>query len=235
MRRKPVFAFVILILAMLACNLPNAGTPEAPAPAVTATTQAEITTEEAPPTATPQPTETPPPTETPLPPAEITLTKNSNCRLGPNNTYVVIDQISMGAKLPVIARNEANTWWQVVNATSRECWIFNENATPSYDFSSLGIGSAPPLPGVPVNFMAAEQVCQSGQQKFTVTVRWASGGGEKSFRLFRDGNQIIEVKAGKFNFKDERAPYNRNIMYEIESVNENGTSERAALYVPACK
>ena len=229
-------AILVLILSMLACNMPNSAVTEAPPPATTeAALPAEATATAELPTAAP--TETPiPPTNTPLPPpAEVTLTKNSNCRLGPNNRYVIVDQIASGATLFVVGRNEDNTWWQVVNATNRECWIFNENATPNSDFSSVPVGSGPALPNPPVNFIVAEQQCLSGQQKFTVTVRWSSGGGENSFRLFRNGSQIIEVKAGKFNFKDAAAPYNRTITYEIEAVNENGTSERAVLVVPACK
>lgn len=234
--RKVLFIVVVLIFA-LACNLPNpnSGGGEATAaveiPAETATVVVEDTA-----TATLIPTETPIPfTATPQVPPEITLTKNSNCRVGPNNRYNIIDQIAQGKTLPVIGRSEDNAWWQVINPTNRECWIFNENAAPNTDLSSLPIGDAPPLPGIPLNFLVVDQLCQPGPKKFSVTLSWSSGGNETAFRLYRDGGRIIELKAGKFNYKDANAPFNKKITYEIEAVNENGTSERAIQIVPACK
>ncbi|HXF86519.1 MAG TPA: SH3 domain-containing protein [Anaerolineales bacterium] len=214
----------------------NSGGGDATATVEVPTTTATVAIVEDTPTPTLTPTETPIPfTDTPQVKPEITLTKNSNCRMGPNNRYNIIDQIAQGKVLPVIGRNEDNTWWQVINPTNRECWIFNENATPNTDFSSLPIGNAPPLPGTPLNFLVVDQLCQPGPKKFSVTLRWSSGGNETAFRLYRDGKRILELKAGKFNYKDNNAPFNKNITYEIEAVNENGTSERAALIVPACK
>jgi hypothetical protein len=187
-------------------------------------------------TSTSIPTETPiPPTITPSIPAELTLTKNSNCRVGPSNFYNVTDQIAAEKVLPVVGRSEDSMWWQVVNDTGRECWIFAENATPNQDFSSLPIGEAPPLPGIPTNFFLTDSLCQSGAKKFSITLSWSSGGGETAFRLYRDGGRIGEFKPNRFTYKDPNAPYNKNITYEIEAVNENGVSERAIQIIPACK
>ncbi len=233
---KPGMFFLLMFAVLLqACNLPGA-TPNTPEPTETVATP--LATETPPATETPTfvPTETDiPATPTAAVPPEIVLTKNSNCRKGPNNRYVIIDQISQSAVLPVSGRNEGNTWWKVVNATGRECWIFNENARPNMDFSELPVGDAPSLPNTPINFSVGDQVCQPGANSFTVALRWGSGGGETLFRLFRDGKQIIEVKAGKFNFRDDKAPLRKNLLYEIEAVNGDGTSERSAQIVPACK
>jgi len=232
-RREFAFAIIVLILAALACNTPVAS----PSLSPEATPSAEVTyvviVEN---TATVIPTETPiPPTATAQVPPKLTLAQNSNCRLGPSNFYVLIDQISAGKELPVLGRNENNEWWQVLNATGRECWIYYENATPNQDFSSLSIGEAPPLPGVPQNFFVVDQACQPGAKKFTVTLNWSSGGGETGFRIYRDGKRLIDLKPSKFNFKDVNAPLNKNLSYEIEAVNENGTSEKSIQIVPACK
>jgi hypothetical protein len=86
-----------------------------------------------------------------------------------------------------------------------------------------------------LNFYVVDQVCQSAQKKFSVTLSWSSGGGETSFRIYRDEKAVQEVKASRFNFKDTNAPYNKNIVYEIEALNENGASQRATQIVPACK
>jgi len=236
-RREILAAIVLLILAILACNMPNAGgentdagaTSSEPSPGVTYVVVVDDT-------ATSTPTETPiPVTPTPQIPPILTLTKNTNCRYGPSTLYNIVDQISSGKELSVIGRSEDNEWWQVINATGRECWVIAENATPNQDFSTLTIGTAPTLPGVPLNFYVVDQLCQSAQKKFSVTLSWSSGGGETSFRVYRDGNAVQEVKASRFNFKDTNAPYNKNIVYEIESLNEYGASQKATQIVPACK
>lgn len=238
-QRNFLFAAAVLVFSILGCNLPNLESAEA--------TRATATMMEAPvtiiviveetATATLTPTETPIPfTPTPDTPPEITLSKNSNCRAGPNNRYNIIDQITQGKVLPVVGRNEDNTWWQVVNTTNRECWIFNENALPNMDLSFVSVGEAPPLPVAPQGFQVVDQLCQPGANQFSVTVRWSSGGGDVSaYRIYRDGKRIIEVKPDKFNYKDVNAPLNKNLTYEIEAINENGASERAIQIVPACK
>lgn len=234
MKTRREFAIgVILILSILACNVPGSTdggeNPAQPSPGVTFVVVVENTP-------TTAPTDTPiPATATQSIPPELTLSKNSNCRLGPSTFYNIVDQIASGKELPVIGRSEDNEWWQVVNDTGRECWIFFDNATPNQDFSSLSIGEAPPLPGIPLNFFVVDQQCLSAQKKFSVTLSWSSGGGETAFRVFRDGKQVIELKPTKFTYKDPAAPYNKNVTYEIESVNANGTSERAIQFVPPCK
>ncbi len=237
-RRDISLASVFLIIAILACNMPGSAPAEntsedVPPAQITPEVTYVVVVEN---TSTPAPTDTPiPPTATEQIPAEITLTKNSNCRLGPSSFYNVVDQIASGKEMPVIGRSENSEWWQIVNDTGRECWIFFENATPNTDFSSLSIGEAPPLPGIPLNFFVTDQQCLSAQKKFSVTLSWSSGGGETAFRLYRDGNRVGELKPTKFVYKDPAAPYNKVVTYEIEAVNENGTSEKAIQIVPACK
>lgn len=225
---------------MLACNMPGASSggntesggdtsPAQASPEVTFVVVVEST-------ATSNPTDTPvPPTFTPTIPPELTLTKNSNCRVGPSTFYNIVDQIASAKELPVIGRSEDNEWWQVVNDTGRECWIYYENATPNQDFSSLSIGEAPSLPGVPQNFFVVDQLCQSGPKKFSLTLSWSSGGGETAYRLYRDGGRVGEFKASRLNYKDPAVPYNKVVTYELEAVNENGVSQRVIQIVPACQ
>jgi len=232
---KLLIALSVLIIASLACNIPNVNlgaTNDAPTAALASTS-----TEGALPTSTTTPTETSiPVTDTPSITPEITLTSNSNCRLGPAINYTLIDQIASGRTFAVIGRNEDNTWWQIVNDTNRECWIISDNAYPNSDFSNVPIGNAPELPGVPLSFTVVNQNCQPGPKKFSVTLSWTSGGGgEDGYRIYRNSERRVELNAKKFNFKDDNAPYNKNLIYEIEAFNEVGSSDRAAQIVPACK
>jgi len=233
--QKSTFAFVLLILALLACNLPGSEVPTAEPPSPTVEAPVTIIVIENTPTTAPVATETPTPTSTPSIPAELTLSTNSNCRLGPSGFYNIVDQISSGQVLPASGRNEDNTWWQVTNATDRKCWIFHENAQANSDFSSLPIESGPPLPSTPSQFYVTQQQCQPGSKKFTVTLKWTGGADADWFRLYRDGSRIAELKVTNINYKDANAPLNKNLTYEIEAYNENGTSQKAIQVVPACK
>jgi hypothetical protein len=232
-RRERAIGFAVLLFFILACNVPGSGGGVEPPAQATPGVTFVVVVENTP---TVQPTDTPiPPTATQSIPPELTLIKNSNCRLGPSTFYNTVDQIASGTELPVIGRSDDNEWWQVVNNTGRECWLFYDLATPNQDFSSLPIGEAPPLPGIPLNFFVVDAQCLSAQKKFSVTLSWSSGGGETAFRVYRDGNRMAELKPTRFTFKDPGAPYNKNVTYEIEAVNENGTSEKAVQFVPPCK
>ncbi|MBL8099574.1 MAG: SH3 domain-containing protein [Anaerolineales bacterium] len=231
--QKSSVAFVFLIIVMLACNLPGSG--DSPADLPSATVEAPVTIIVIENSPTPAGTDTPSPSATPELPAEIRLTKNSNCRLGPSSNYIIVDQIASGNVFSVVGRNDDNTWWQIVNTTNRECWIFYENAEPNSDLGRLPIKYGPALPGIPGQFYVTDQQCQPGPKKFAVTLSWTAGPDTEGFRLYRDGKQIIELKASKFNYKDINAPYGKNITYELEAYNKNGTSEKVIQIVPACK
>ena len=233
--RKSIFVIVFLMLAMLACNLSLPNSDVAPASATVEPTTVIYVVIEPSATVTVAVTDTPLPTATESLPPEVTLIKNSNCRKGPSNYYYILDQIAIDTVLPVVAQSEDGVWLQVINATNRECWIFNENVEPNSDFSALPIKEGPPLPGTPGNFFVTDQFCQIGLLKFSVSFSWVSGGEETGFRMFRNGNQIIELKASKFNYKDINAPVKKNLSYELEAFNENGTSVRGIQIVPACK
>ena len=103
-KRKLLFFIAALIIATLACNLPGTNSavsdPTVIADIPTSTPMAVVIEN----TATVAPTDTPiPPTETPSIPAEITITKNSNCRKGPSMFYSIVDQISAGKVFQVLA------------------------------------------------------------------------------------------------------------------------------------
>lgn len=232
---KKYFALVFLILAMLACNLSNPNSGGVPAaPTLEPTTVVYVVIE---PTITPTiaVTETPSPTATPALPAEITLLKNSNCRLGPSEYYFYVDQITKDTVLPVIGRNSDSSWWQVINATDRECWIFSENSQANQDFNAVPIKEGPVLPNTPGNFSVIDQHCDPASKKFIVTLKWVSGGGETGFKITRNGSQIFEAKATQLNFKDNNAPLKENLSYQLVAFNKYGESFPAVQIVPECK
>ena len=100
----------------------------------------------------------------------------------------MVDQIAAGTQLPVIGRSEDDEWWQVLNATGRECWIYFEKC------NNNGI-SVVCLLGRRLLHESFELFCCRSnlpawtQKIYTVTWSWSSsGGGETAFRLYRDGS-----------------------------------------------
>src|SRR5688572_25522734 len=165
--RKITFAIAILIIAMLACNMPGSSSGGPPSePTTVVYVVVESTT-----TPTLAVTETPSPTATPALPPEITLLKNSNCRLGPSEYYFYADQITIDTVLPVVGRTSDSSWWQVINATDRECWIFSENSQANQDFSAVAVKEGPELPNTPGNFSVVDTHCDPVGKKFTVTFK----------------------------------------------------------------
>ncbi len=238
--KKVFFTMLVLVLTTWACNLSFQNSQVVvPTPTFEPTTVIYVVIEPTA-TATLAVTDTPLPTATQTLPPEITLTKNSNCRRGPSEYYYISDQIAkekdnVPVSLSVIAQNEGGSWWQVINATNQECWIFSENTRPNSDFSALPIKEGPPLPSVPGNFFVTNQVCQPGPKKFEITFSWTSGANTEGFRMYRNGNQIIQLKPEKLSYKDIKAPLGINLTYELEAFNQNGTSQKVIQIVTACK
>jgi hypothetical protein len=118
-------ASAMLILAMLACNLPSGGPGEA-----TATPTSALPTQPAAtpiPSATPLPTDTPLPTLTPTPTIPIAwpLDKGVNCRLGYGTEWVVVGALLVGQTATIQGKNADASWWYVVtpNDPGTPCWV----------------------------------------------------------------------------------------------------------------
>ncbi len=121
----PVF---MLVLAMLACNLPSnvpvTETPTVPpSPSATATPLPPTDL----PTQTPLPTNTPPPTFTSTPTIPIAFPKevNVNCRFGPGTTWVSLSALIVGQTSQITGRSSDGGWWNIVDPqnSGRKCWV----------------------------------------------------------------------------------------------------------------
>lgn len=121
----PVF---MLVLAMLACNLPS-NVPVTETPTVPPSPSATITplppTDL--PTQTPLPTNTPPPTFTSTPTIPIAFPKevNVNCRFGPGTTWVSLSALIVGQTSQITGRSSDGGWWNIVDPqnSGRKCWV----------------------------------------------------------------------------------------------------------------
>lgn len=160
--RKQLFsALLAVVLASVACNLPNSQpTPidpnQAAAQTLTVIAQNQPTT-----TSTVTTTAVPLiPTDTPAPPPAAptavvaTFTPSgtffivdvgANCRVGPGTLYDKSGSFGAGTYVKITGRNTDSSWWYV-SSGSTGCWIFGATGHTTGDVSGVPVVAAPPTP-----------------------------------------------------------------------------------------
>ncbi len=115
---------------------------------------AALDTRDAPPptaTATIQPTSTSTPTITLTPTLEkvtVTVSKNTNCRQGPEKQFDLVGIMKTGETAEAIGRNAQKTYWviRLPSNTAKTCWLWYEWATLTGNGDALLIVESPPTP-----------------------------------------------------------------------------------------
>jgi hypothetical protein len=199
--RKPapiVLAVTALLIVSLACGLPSipvtGPTPDSHvaetaimqtmASALTQTSIAAIPINLAnsqtaavtlTPTFTPSATLTPTPlyTATPLIPM-ISVSVDTNCRVGPGQVYDRIGALLVGETTEVLGRNPTARYWYVRNPDKDNsfCWLWGEYATVVGNISALPFYTPPPTPTPPPSFDVAYgglQICSGWWVDFELT------------------------------------------------------------------
>ncbi|HVN14195.1 MAG TPA: hypothetical protein VMT73_00520 [Anaerolineales bacterium] len=149
------FLFIV-VLIILACNLPTSQTQTSvPPQTAAAMTVAVISTgtASAQPTTVPA-TETPIPTDTSIPtviPTQQppTVIKDALCWVGPGNVYDVVSAIKTGTQVELLGQGSLAGWLVVRNPIYHDpCWIESSNVhiDPSFNIASLPIVYPPPTP-----------------------------------------------------------------------------------------
>jgi hypothetical protein len=156
----------LFVLAATGCNLELAGNgdvnPTVLALAKTAlqqtaavqTQSAALKTKDAPPptaTASVYPTATFTPTITLTPTSgkvTVTVSKNTNCRTGPEKQFDLVGIMMVGETAEAIGRNDAKTYWviRLPSNTAKTCWLWYEWATLTGNGDALPIVESPPTP-----------------------------------------------------------------------------------------
>jgi hypothetical protein len=110
------------------------------------------------PTFTPSATLSPTPlyTATPLVPL-ISVSVNTNCRIGPGQVYDRVGALMVGETAVVFGRDPAMKYWYVQNPgkNNEYCWVWGKYATVVGDLSALPFYTPPPTPTPPPSFEAA--------------------------------------------------------------------------------
>jgi hypothetical protein len=172
--RHMLFAGV-LILAILACNLPIAAPPADPGAVFTAaalTVAAAVNQTLVPlpsqiPLASPLPSVPPADTFTPLPTLSptpvltstpsiplISVSVDTNCRVGPGKIYDLLGGLLVGETAEVYAKNPGGDYWYIRNPDNSNsfCWVWGQYATLVGNTTILPVYTPPPTPTPVPNF-----------------------------------------------------------------------------------
>jgi len=126
MRYQILIPALVLILAMLACNLPSS-IPATETPTLVALPSNTLPPPTEPSTQTPFPTDTPPPTFTSTPSVPTVFAKDVgvNCRLGPGIAWIAISSVAAGQGSQIVGKNSDGSWWYIVDPfnAARKCWV----------------------------------------------------------------------------------------------------------------
>lgn len=213
--KKPIFLLsAILILALLACNLPTGLSPEVPDLALTITAQARLLEPGAPPAVqyTPLPASTSTPEFTPtisLTPTSsvptVTVSLNTNCRTGPGTQYDLIGALVIGQSAEVVGKNSTVNYWIIKTpGGSGTCWLWGQYATVSGNTSGLAeyaIPSTPTPSPIPkpaaVKNLTANKVCLPlvlPNFQYSGNITWEDkSDNEEGFNIYVNGGFAVAV------------------------------------------
>ena len=140
------------------------------------------------PAETPSPSPSPTITSTPTPEQVVaSVTKNTNCRVGPKDVYELIHIFKKGDSVELVGKNQEETFWYIQNQDgSIECWMWNEYTTTEGNTANLPVFTPPPSP---IPFM-----------NFVLTYKNTTG--EKSVNVYLRNTGNIPLESYSATFKD---------------------------------
>lgn len=148
MKPRILLSSLVLVFAMLACNLPS-NIPATPTPTLQILPSATVT-QPLPtnlPTQTPLPTNTPPPTLTSTPAVPIAFPKdvNVNCRLGPGTAWAPLSALVVGQSSPISGKNSDGTWWNIADPqnSGRKCWVAASVVSTAGNLATIPVVDSP--------------------------------------------------------------------------------------------
>lgn len=148
MRPRFLFPTMMIVLSMLACNLPsNIPATETPTLLASASPTIALPTNTPPPTQTLPPTNTPPPTLTSTPTVPVASPRdvNVNCRLGPGTAWVPLSALLVGQSSQITGKTGDGAWWNIVDPqnSSRRCWVSASVVNTAGNIASVPVTEAP--------------------------------------------------------------------------------------------
>ncbi|HKY53992.1 MAG TPA: SH3 domain-containing protein [Anaerolineales bacterium] len=220
--RKLTLLGIILIFAIVGCNIP--GGPQ-PSDSVIQTAAAQtlqvILTPSIAITGTVQQVPSPTP-NTPAPSATqggvatqtptysvpmLTVREQTNCRTGPGQDYEVIFTYLPGKELEILGRYEQDNYWLVKSDETSigNCWLWGEFVEVTGSYWTVPSVTPPPTstqaPPQAPSIVEWRFDCSSGLLMFTVS--WIDRAVDESgYRVFRNEEAVAELAANSTSYTD---------------------------------
>jgi hypothetical protein len=203
----------ILCLVLAACN---------PAPTVTPEATATGTV----------PPVTPMPSPTAIPVAYVG--GSVPCYSGPEKSEIATT-VEITDDIRILGKDATGEFWIVTKEeTGVPCWLESRFVTAEGELASLPIlvptpTPIPPIPAPPKNFAG---VMNCGDDYVELT--WDDTEYESGYRIYEEGNLIIELPADATSYKTSLTTTKKqqdSVVFKIEAFNTQGTSERIEIIV----
>ena len=154
MKSRSLLFTLILVMSMLACNLPSTLPTETPT-AVDITPSSTQPSPTVAPSQTAPPSNTPPPTTTSTPSVPVAFPRDVavNCRLGPGTGWIVLSGLSLGTSAQVTGKSADGGWWQVIDPlnSARRCWVASSVTNTAGNVAVIPVAEAPKATVTDVN------------------------------------------------------------------------------------
>jgi hypothetical protein len=252
-RVKFSFSSLILVAAVVACNMPfeQLPPPNDVQTAAALTLQSLLTPSMTSPAASPEITLTASPrvtrtsstivgsATTSVTPTysvpTLTVQESTNCRAGPGEEYEIIFTYLQGKVLEIVGRYDPGNFWLVKSNESPTgtCWLWGQYVEVTGSYWAVSSVTPPPTvtsapPRAPIieewNFF-----CEGGILNFTVTWRDAASD-ETSYRIFRNGEGLVELPANSTTYTDQYdVPADQSVEYYIQVFSATGTANSSIM------
>jgi hypothetical protein len=247
MRNQKILSVALIImLAMLACNLPGTTQPPSLVNDRAATiiietlpedlqnnTEVSITaTFSLTPNPSQTPTSTPAGTITPTYSVPIlTVKEQTNCRTGPGQSYEIVFTYLAGKKLEIVGRYDPDNYWLVKSSESPSgvCWLWGEFVEVTGSYWVVSSVTPPPTATLPPPQAPSIQkwdfFCTTVSGEMTITILWTDrAGNETGYRIIRDDVPVAELPANSGTYTETiLLATGESATYIIEVYNSSGS------------
>jgi len=243
MKNSPriIFAFIILLLSVLACNVPAPEQVLPPSdvqtsaaltiqailtPTITSTPQQVIPTDT--PTATSAPTGTITPTYSiPI----LTIREQTNCRTGPGQDYEVIFTYLPKKKLEILGRYDPGNFWLVKSSESPtgQCWLWGEYVDVAGSYWVVSSVTPPPTstkaPPAAPSIQKWDFFCSTASGEMEMTILWTDrASDETGYRVIRNEQAVAELPPNSEKYTETiLLGAGESVTYYIEVYNAAGS------------
>lgn len=162
----------------------------------------------------------------------LTLREQTNCRVGPGQSYDLLFAYVKGAKREIIGYFPETNYWLIKAPESKtgQCWIWGEYADLSGSYWVVPTMTAPPTatlaPPIAPSVTKWDFNCNTPTGEMTITLTWKdNASNETGYRIYRDAEKITELPADTSSYTETIVvKTGQNVKYQIEVFGPSGSA-----------